>query len=58
MLILINILKLIGNLKEKASSICLGEFNMFYLPESLVFLLENMNPYQFLEKCSVRFVVL
>lgn len=48
MLLLINISKLVGNLKQKG---ILVEINMmFCLPESLVFLSENMKPYQLLEK--------
>lgn len=59
MLLLINISKLVGNLKQKGSSISLVEINMmFCLPESLVFLSENMKPYQLLEKYFVKFIAL
>lgn len=59
MLLLINILKLVGNLKQKGSSISLVENNMMVcLPESLVFLSENMKPHQLLEKYFVKFIAL
>jgi len=54
MLLLINVSKLVGNLKQKCSSISLVEIkSMFCLPKSLIFLSENVKPYQLLEKYFV-----
>lgn len=45
---------MVRNLREKVSFISIVEINMvFCLPESLVFLSENMKPYQLLEKYFV-----
>lgn len=47
-------IKMVRNLREKVSFISIVEINMvFCLPESLVFLSENMKPYQLLEKYFV-----